>query len=115
MFVSLSKVQLVDFGADGAFGGGDDVLHELTFDANTTPAVTPGTWSTIDVPLSDFTGLTTRGHIAQMILVGTGDLNTVYVDNVFFYRAPPTEPVEPAPTPTSSSAAWACRTRSGSS
>jgi hypothetical protein len=48
--------------------------------------VTSGAWSTIDVPLSDFTGLTTRSNIAQMILVGTGDLNTVYVDNVFFYK-----------------------------
>jgi hypothetical protein len=83
---SQFKVKLVDFGADGAFGGGDDVEHELVFDANTTPAVTQGTWSTIDLPLSDFVGLTTTSNIAQLILVGTGSLNTVYLDNVLFYR-----------------------------
>jgi len=84
---SVFKVKLVDFGADGAFGGGDDVEHELTFDATTTPAITTGNWSTIDVPLSDFIGLTTKSNIAQMILVGTESLNTVYLDNVLFYKS----------------------------
>jgi hypothetical protein len=79
-------VKLVDFGADGGFGGGDDVEHELIFDATTTPALAQGVWSTIDVPLSDFVGLTTTSNIAQMIIVGEGAVNTVYVDNVLFYR-----------------------------
>lgn len=75
-------VKLVDFGADGAFGGGDDVEHQVNFDA---PA--QGQWNTYDILLSDFTGLTTREHIAQYILVGqpTGT-NTVFVDNVYFYN-----------------------------
>jgi hypothetical protein len=38
----------------------------------------------IDVPLSDFTGLTTTGHLAQLIL--SGDPSTVYVDNVYLHR-----------------------------
>ncbi len=75
-------VKLVDFGADGAYGGGDDVEHQIEFD---TPA--QGQWISYDIPLSDFTGLTTRNHMAQYILVGrpTG-ASTVYVDNVYFHN-----------------------------
>jgi len=75
-------VKLVDFGADGAFGGGDDVEHQLDF---ATPV--QGEWISYDLPLSDFTGLTSRTNIAQYILVGqpTG-ANTVYVDNVYFHK-----------------------------
>jgi hypothetical protein len=43
----------------------------------------------LDIPLSDFTGLTTRSHIAQLIFVGAPFGNTtVYVDNVFFTIKP---------------------------
>ncbi len=74
-------VKLVDFGADGAFGGGDDVEHQVNF-----ASPTQGQWVSLDIPLSEFTGLTTRNHIAQYILVGqpTGSA-TVYVDNFYFY------------------------------
>jgi len=96
---AVFKVQLVDFGADGAFGGGDDVNHELTFSSSTTPAIASETWVSLDIPLASFTGLTTKEHLAQIVLVS--DPNTVYVDNVYFYRgSAPAEPTEPAPTPT---------------
>jgi hypothetical protein len=74
------KIKLVDFGANAVFAGGDDVEHELSF----TPTLNG--WNTYDIPLSDFTGLTTKAHLAQMILVGvpTGS-GIVYVDNVYFY------------------------------
>jgi hypothetical protein len=76
------KIKLVDFGANGAFGGGDDKEHEITV---TSPA--KDTWVSLDIPLSNFTGLTTRAHIAQLIYVGapTGN-NTVYIDNVYFHN-----------------------------
>ncbi len=99
------KVKLVDFGADGAFDGGDDVEHELTFDASTNPALATGSWVGIDVPLSDFVGLTTRANMAQMIL--SSDPGSVYVDNVYFYTGDgntPTEPTEAAPAPTEAAA-----------
>lgn len=75
-------IKLVDFGADGAFGGGDDVEHQINYNL---PA--QGQWISYDIPLSDFTGLTTRSHMAQYILVGqpTG-ANTVYVDNFYFHN-----------------------------
>ncbi|MDZ4862707.1 MAG: Ig-like domain-containing protein [Gemmatimonadota bacterium] len=97
---AVFRVKLVDFGAGGVFGGGDDVEHELTFDATTSPALATGNWVGIDVPLSAFTGLVTRAHVAQIVISGT--LGTLYVDNVYFYAggSPPTSPPTPAPTPT---------------
>ncbi|MDX1745610.1 MAG: hypothetical protein R3324_06710, partial [Halobacteriales archaeon] len=101
---STFKVKLVDFGADGAFDGGDDTEHELSFTATSEPALETGAWVTIDVPLDDFANMTSREHIAQLII--SGDPNTVYVDNVMFYRGgpPPTEPLTAAPTPTEDAA-----------
>jgi hypothetical protein len=76
-------IKLVDFGANGAFGGGDDTEHQVNIEA---PA--QNQWVTIDLPLSRFSGMTSRSNIAQMILVGqpTG-ATTVYVDNILFYKA----------------------------
>lgn len=78
------RVKLVDFGANGNFGGGDDREHELTFNTGTTPAFQPGVWSSLEIPLSNFTGLTTRAHLAQLILAG--DVGSVYVDNIYFHK-----------------------------
>ncbi len=96
------KVLLVDFGANSTFGGGDDSSHELTF---TSPLLQTGQWVGIDVPLSNFTGLTNRAHLAQLVL--SGDLPNVYVDNVYFYKSgavTTTGPTVAAPTPTRSPA-----------
>jgi len=75
-------VKLVDFGADGAFDGGDDVEHEIQY---TSPA--QGEWISYDIPLTDFVNLTTRANLAQYIFVGqpTGE-NTVFIDNVLFHN-----------------------------
>ena len=75
------RFKLVDFGANGAFGGGDDVEHELSFSN-----LPQEQWVSLDIPLSDFTNLTTTQHIAQLIFVGApfGSCN-FYIDNVFFY------------------------------
>jgi hypothetical protein len=88
------KVKLVDFGANGIFGGGDDVEHEITI---SNPA--KETWVSLDLPLSDFTGLTTRAHIAQLIYVGAPSGNTtVYIDNVYFYNLKGTVTAAPVPS-----------------
>jgi len=81
---AVLKIKLVDFGAGGTFQGGDDVEHELVLNAATTPAIATGTWVSLDIPLSDFTGLTTTGHVAQLII--SGDPNVVYIDNVLFHK-----------------------------
>ncbi|MGC9361422.1 MAG: T9SS type A sorting domain-containing protein, partial [Candidatus Syntrophosphaera sp.] len=80
---AVFKIKLVDFGADGAYAGGDDVEHELIFDANTTPALVSEEWVSFDIPLVDFINLVTQEHMAQLII--SSDPNTVYVDNVYFH------------------------------
>ena len=92
-------IKLVDFGANGVYGGGDDVEHQVNY---ASPA--QGVWVSYDIPLSDFTNLTTRAHLAQYILVGQpSGATTVFVDNMYFYGGggpAPTEPAAAAPTPT---------------
>ncbi len=88
------KVLLVDFGANGIFGGGDDVSHEITV---TAPTLVSNNWISLDIPLSSFTGLTTRGHLAQLVL--SGSVPNLYLDNVYFYKTP-TRPADAAPVPT---------------
>ncbi|MFC1475353.1 hypothetical protein ACFLQG_01775, partial [Candidatus Zixiibacteriota bacterium] len=89
------KIKLVDFGGDGVSGGSDDVNHEITIDENT---INSYFWVGIDIPMSSFTGLTTKGHLGQLII--SGNIPTVYVDNIYFYDSGiPTVPQVPAPTP----------------
>jgi hypothetical protein len=90
------KVKLVDFGADGAYSGGDDVESELTFGSD---VMATEAWVSLDIPLTSFTTLTTRQHLAQIVLSGT--LTTVYLDNIYFRAnvTGPATPTAPAPTP----------------
>ena len=98
-------IKLVDFGANGIYAGGDDVEHQVNF---TSPA--KGVWVSYDIPLSDFTGLTTRAHLAQYIFVGqpTG-ATTIWVDNIYFYTSGggggTTGPAVAAPAPPARNAA----------
>ncbi|MDQ8145572.1 MAG: hypothetical protein P3A32_05850 [Gemmatimonadota bacterium] len=96
------KIKLVDFGANGVFGGGDDKEHEVTLNSSSSPAITTGAWNSVDIPFSAFTGLTTRGKLAQMIIAGSP---TAYLDNVYFYKIPPPPgPTAAAATPTNPAA-----------
>ena len=90
------KVALYDFGADGTFGGGNDSGQSITV---TNSALAAGGWVGIDVPLSSYTGLTSRTHLAQIILESNSGITDLLVDNIYFY-AVPTAPATAAPTPT---------------
>ncbi len=94
------RVKLVDFGANGVWGGGDDVEHELLFDDASTPPLQSQNWYSIDVPLSAFVGLSTRAHLAQMIISSSTSpaIATVYMDNVYLYNDGTVEEPEPVPT-----------------
>lgn len=95
------KVLLVDFGADNTYGGGDDASHEVSI---TAPTLSTESWVSLNIPLTNFTGLTGKAHLAQLVL--SGDLPNIYLDNVYFYNngTPPTVPTTAAPTPTDSPA-----------
>ncbi len=114
------RLKLVDYGADGVYSGVhaiqeeteavgvaqaipgrmgsaqrmDDVEHEVTI---TPPTLVTGQWVGIDVPLADFDQLTTRDHLAQILI--SGDLENVYVDNIYLYRATDDAQAPPATAP----------------
>jgi hypothetical protein len=79
------RVILIDFGADGAYGGGDDTRHSTTFTASTSTPVVSQSWISINIPFSAMPGLVSRSHLAQLILEG-GDSSVIYVDNIYFYN-----------------------------
>ncbi|MFC2186945.1 hypothetical protein ACFCT7_06450 [Fulvivirgaceae bacterium LMO-SS25] len=70
-------LKLVDFAPGGA------TEHQVDF-----PGLATGQWVSLDIPLSDFTGLTTRQNISQVILVGRPiGATTIHIDNLYFYKA----------------------------
>jgi len=91
------KIKLVDFGENGMLGGDDDSEAEVVI---ASPPLATQQWISLSIPMSAFTGLLSRSHLAQLIL--SGDLPDVYMDNVYFSDngAQPTEPTTAAPVPT---------------
>lgn len=76
------KIKWVDFGANNAYGGGDDTEHEVSFSNPTQKA-----WNSYKIPMSDFTGLKSSSHLSQLILSGTPTgSGVVYIDNVYFSK-----------------------------
>ncbi|MBI1753875.1 MAG: Ig-like domain-containing protein [Acidobacteria bacterium] len=74
-------VKLVDFGPDGAYGGGDDTGVEIS-----VPVSALRQWQSIDLPLSSFTGLKLKNQ-AQIVIVGEPYANgTVFIDNVYYHK-----------------------------
>lgn len=76
------KVKLVDLGPDGVYSGDDLSQHEIVID---NPA--QNEWVSLDIPLSEFEGLTGTSNIGQLIYAATptGEAN-VYVRNVYFHN-----------------------------
>lgn len=76
------SLKLVDFGANAIFAGGDDTEHQINY---TSPL--KNQWISYDIPLSSFTGLTNRQHLAQYILVGKPQSTSkIYIDNLYFHN-----------------------------
>lgn len=93
-------VKMVDFG-----GGVAEASHFILTVTHTSsgdiPALAIGTWVSIDVPFTAFTGDLTRTDLAQLVL--SSNLGTVYIDNLYLYKsggASATEPTVSAPIPT---------------
>ncbi|HLF50874.1 glycosyl hydrolase family 16 [Flavobacterium sp.] len=77
------KIQLVDFGADGSSGGSDNTSSNII--TYTSPTLVSQNWISLDIPLSSFTGMTNKNHLAQIIFSGT-NLPNFYADNIFLYH-----------------------------
>ncbi|POS01847.1 hypothetical protein Q361_10737 [Flavobacterium croceum DSM 17960] len=99
---AIFKVQVVDFGADGVYGGGNDTSSTRTF---TAPTLQGQNWVSLDIPFSSLTGLASRSHLGQIIFEGT-NITNFYTDNIYFYNDGsiiPSVPTVAAPTPTTPS------------
>ena len=75
--------KLVDYLSDGAWGS-DNKEHEYT-----VSNLSRNQWTSVDIPLSDFTGLTSKGNIGQIVISagpeGDRSMATVFIDNIYFY------------------------------
>ncbi len=92
-------VKMVDFGGGNAEAT-NFILTVVHTSGGGIPALAKGSWVSIDVPLSAFSGDKTRTDLAQMVL--SSNLSTVYIDNVYFYKSggsTATAPTVAAPTP----------------
>jgi hypothetical protein len=75
------RVKLVNF-LNGTYNEATNKEHEVTLTLDDTQR---STWYRVRIPMAEFTGLTERTHVKQLILsVGDGVKGTVYVDNIFF-------------------------------
>ncbi|KAF0132206.1 MAG: hypothetical protein FD155_730 [Bacteroidetes bacterium] len=89
------KIELVNQGAAAS------AVFSKTIAANQTQQ-----WISVDIPFSDFSGLTGTDKLFQIIFVNeNGVMSSFYADNIFFYNdgtppPPATEPATPAPAPT---------------
>jgi hypothetical protein len=79
------KVQLVDFGADGVFGGTDNSSHTLTFTSTSSTPLRGQQWVSFNIPLVSFVNLRARTNIGQLIFEGT-NITNFYADNIYFRR-----------------------------
>lgn len=78
------KIKLVDFGSDGIYGGGNDSSHEYTY---TNANLASGNWISVELPLSSFTGLTSKAHLGQFILgPASSGITDLLVDNIYFHN-----------------------------
>ncbi len=92
------KIKLVNYGANGVNGGGDDTESELLY----TPTLNG--WNSYEIPMTSFTGLNSRSALGQLIFASVpAGSGTLYVDNVYFHNVAVVDlntPQVAAPTPT---------------
>ncbi len=85
------RFELVDFGSDGVFGGGNDTGGAITYASGQLES---GTWISLDIPINSFTDNTgggssgfvnsARTNLAQVVFA-SGGISTIFVDNIYFY------------------------------
>ena len=68
-------------------GTGETNAYEYSAtNANLLPSVNPGTWISIDLPISSFTAINAPNNTDFVQFVITSDLGTVYYDNLYLHK-----------------------------
>ncbi|PQJ81539.1 glycosyl hydrolase family 16 [Polaribacter glomeratus] len=80
------RIQIQDLGSDNVFGGGNDRQGALTLRSTSATPLVNGSWISVDVPLSSFSGLSTRSNLAQLVYVSDGTISSVFLDNIYFHN-----------------------------
>ena len=84
---STLRINLVDFGPDDEFGGGDNSIVSFTLSNNSTPALVSGDWISVEI---DITSLANRSNLGQIIFDALGDISprpsNFYVDNIYLHK-----------------------------
>lgn len=75
-------IKIVDFGDNGVWQGTPNDDSEGVY-VVTEP--TQGEWITLQIPLTEFTGLLDNEHISQFVFVSEGGAS-VFVDNIYFSK-----------------------------
>ncbi|NUQ24593.1 MAG: Ig-like domain-containing protein [Saprospiraceae bacterium] len=86
------KIEVVDFGT----GGTGSFTRAI-------PAAQSQQWISLDIPFTNFAGLSNRSNLAQIIFVDVSEnISSFFADNVYLYNngTPPAAPTTAAPTPT---------------
>lgn len=63
--------------------GGTEVSGSITIDGS---QFITNNWVSIDVPLSDFAGLTARDNIGLLFFITDASISNIYVDNIYYYK-----------------------------
>ncbi len=87
------KIEAVNFGTPNITGAF----------TTTIPVAQSRQWISLDIPFANFSGLSNRSNLAQIIFVDDSDnIPSFYVDNIYLYNSgtPPSAPTTPAPPPT---------------
>ena len=95
--INTLEVRLVDFNGTGYNGGADNSEGVKVVDLSTSM----GSWVTLDIPFSEFVGLTGTGELAQILLKATNHkgTSTLYVDNLYFFNDGSLTPTPTTPAP----------------
>lgn len=76
------KIELGDFGPNGAFGGGDDTSGRVTISSGN---LSSNQWISLDIPLSSF-GSVNKNNMAQIFFISDATISTILVDNMYFHK-----------------------------
>ncbi|MEQ8525313.1 Ig-like domain-containing protein [Gracilimonas sp.] len=84
---SAFAVNLRDFGADDAFGGGDDTIASTVVSTGNNPVLVSGQWININL---DISGMANKSNLGQIVFDSDQGAAlqgaTIYVDNIYLYR-----------------------------